>query len=413
MVLGAELRCIAGLALLELGFLSLLFLGGRQCGNEASRRKLGKRDWHLSSALFPDEFEQREKFGAVGERKSMRKHLPVACFLAIISSSLPAHAIDCTKASRGDEKAICADPVLKTADERLNQTYERIWRARSADERKGLEALQRDWITGRNDCPHSNDTTDARCLLGKIEERRAFLVRAEGVGPERRGRLTYLAIDKPAIVERDTALHVSAFRFANARSAGERLFNTEINRQIEYQETEVSFSDTEGEKRLCAGDDKRYGCNFENSFRMPQPFLTDEFISAPIDTWFYSGGAHGGGNTVYINIDLVHGKIIDMKDLFDKKAGNKVVVLCRKNFDAHGGEDLNLVDEEDYERDDHASDTFSSTVRDLQSWSFSKDRATVLFGLYVLGPYAAGEQICTLPYADLRPLLKPGKVLPP
>jgi hypothetical protein len=51
MVLGAELRCIAGLALLELGFLSLLFLGGRQCGNKASRRKL-----ESEFGIFPPRF---------------------------------------------------------------------------------------------------------------------------------------------------------------------------------------------------------------------------------------------------------------------------------------------------------------------------------------------------------------------
>jgi Lysozyme inhibitor LprI len=408
---GAELRRIAGLAFLELGLLSLLFLGGRQCGHKASRRKRRKRDWHLPSALIPDEFEQREKFGALGERKSTRKHLLAACFLAIICSSLPARAIDCTKASQPDEKAICADPVLKAADERLNETYRRVWHERGPADRRGLEALQEDWISARRFSAFPADKLNRQYLLEEIGQRRELLERGEGVGPDKRGRLTYITIDVPADDEKkEESITIHLFKFSRARTAGERLFNSHIENSIDnldgYTSKELIRSVIKKPQRV--NDAGKITLNIFDTF------LSDSFISVVITYWEYSSGmAHGMGTTTYVNIDLEHGIQPKLEDLFERSHLSQIALLCRKNLNYRDDIDGLNVDVRDDNGTVSLSETFLNTAQSIDSWTFSETHAEIDFGLYLLGSYEDGIQSCTLPYADLRPFLKRGKVLPP
>jgi len=158
-----------------------------------------------------------------------------ACLLTILaiiftSWSRSVLAIDCTKASFNDEKAICVDPELKTADKRLNETYRRVWRARDKGDRRGLEALQEDWIFMRHPSAFVDDKIDRQFLREDIEQRRDFLEHGEGRS-QGRGRLTYIALDSPALRKGDSAAHVSAFKFAVPRTPGERLLNDEIDKK--------------------------------------------------------------------------------------------------------------------------------------------------------------------------------------
>ncbi|MBW0005140.1 MAG: DUF1311 domain-containing protein [Hyphomicrobiales bacterium] len=164
----------------------------------------------------------------------MRARLLAILLVAIALWPRFALAIDCTKASLDDEKATCTDPRLKAADERLNETYRRVWRSRDEADRRGLKALQEDWIFWRGQSALFDGKIDGQSLREDIDQRRDFLEHVEGIGAERRGRLTFLALDSPPFRRGDSSVHVSAFKFAVPRTAGERLFNDEMDKKIDY-----------------------------------------------------------------------------------------------------------------------------------------------------------------------------------
>jgi uncharacterized protein len=64
---------------------------------------------------------------------------------------------DCAKADYDIEDLICADDGLAALDRRLTKAYAAALNNYPKDELKGLKAMQRGWIKGRNDCWKADD----------------------------------------------------------------------------------------------------------------------------------------------------------------------------------------------------------------------------------------------------------------
>ncbi|MBW0005141.1 MAG: hypothetical protein JO216_16820 [Hyphomicrobiales bacterium] len=142
--------------------------------------------------------------------------------------------------------------------------------------------------------------------------------------------------------------------------------------------------------------------------------MSDRFISVSINSYEYNGGTHGWNETHYLNVDLEHGKAAELEDFFELSRLTRVIALCRQNFHSSNPEEIELDARDAEGKAISVSQNFRRVVLDPDNWSFSKTRAHIRFGIGDLGGgYAQGEQFCTLRYADLRPLLRPGKVLPP
>lgn len=79
------------------------------------------------------------------------------------AESLPALALaqgpafDCTQASGNIEKMICADPELGALDRTLSAVYSAALHKAANERPPTLNAEQRDWIKGRNDCWKADD----------------------------------------------------------------------------------------------------------------------------------------------------------------------------------------------------------------------------------------------------------------
>ncbi len=89
----------------------------------------------------------------------LRKHSRFAtiCLMMVFGTSMPARAIDCTKASDAIDKRICGDAGLKAADAAMGQAYSALLKsAPDAEVRSMLVNSQRRWVAARNEWFSSN-----------------------------------------------------------------------------------------------------------------------------------------------------------------------------------------------------------------------------------------------------------------
>ena len=85
--------------------------------------------------------------------------------LALLFLPLSVRAIDCTKASLADDKAICATPALMQLDAVLNKNYAV---ARQQADKAQLKTEQLDWLKDRQQCG-DNTTCLAEHYLSRIK----------------------------------------------------------------------------------------------------------------------------------------------------------------------------------------------------------------------------------------------------
>ncbi|RCS22182.1 DUF1311 domain-containing protein [Phyllobacterium salinisoli] len=83
--------------------------------------------------------------------------------------SAGAASFDCGRARAPDEKAICANPDLSSADDGLAYTYQTLLRLVKGDERQKAVDEQRAWLKARAAC--GGDTSCLKALYDKENER--------------------------------------------------------------------------------------------------------------------------------------------------------------------------------------------------------------------------------------------------
>lgn len=79
----------------------------------------------------------------------MRYSLAVAVVPLVMALAPPAMAFDCGRASTIVEKAICAEPALKSLDARMEAAYAEAKSLSSKPEQKMLARSQKAWIAER------------------------------------------------------------------------------------------------------------------------------------------------------------------------------------------------------------------------------------------------------------------------
>ncbi|MBX7431841.1 MliC family protein [Mycobacterium sp. Y57] len=76
--------------------------------------------------------------------------------------------VDCAKPGNDVEKLVCTDPDLAALDRRVDELFRQALNESGADAAQ-LEAEQRGWKSGRDDCWKSQDI--ARCVLEEYQTR--------------------------------------------------------------------------------------------------------------------------------------------------------------------------------------------------------------------------------------------------
>ena len=328
----------------------------------------------------------------------MGKQASIWVSAVILWGASPALAFDCAKSTTKVEKAICADRSLGAADADMTAAYEAVRDASDPAEKKMLALSQKRWIEDReNACAEVDDI--AQCIAGKTKERTHLLQGAPESGPGYPSRLVPVFLEQAGTAT-TYDLDYSLLRFADAKTAGEKILNAAVKKILVEAPRSALGQDASGEQVLDRME------NFELTYASP------DFISVSHTFYADEGGAHGNGGTSNINIDMRNGREIKAQDVFPGEALATLTSQCRDQILARKQE--NNGDEKYVAADDpnYQDKTVADFIGDWKQWTITADKATVTFDAYAIGSYAEGPYECTFDMAKLKALAKPSALLP-
>jgi uncharacterized protein len=333
-------------------------------------------------------------------RFAFQLRLPIIGYIGLFCVSLSqtwpnqAYAFDCAAARSKSEKAICSATDAKAADDAMNDAFSRFKATSEAVTAKALLANQRDWLKTRN----STCTADAGCFRLADQARVRTLTGQPEAGPGTTSRLTPVFVERPGS-KATYSVSLLLYRFADAKSAGEKLFNAATDAII--KEAPVKTDDTSG----------TFSYSYDRKSEIA--YGSDRLLSIATSAFDFTGGAHGQSNIAVLNLDLSVGRELKMADFLDKKALDSLTTTCKSQIsgqlkDRLKGEGLDL----DPDTLKTASDGVASTMAELTVWRFGNATVTVLFGEDTVAAHAIGAFTCDIPYTQLRPLVRSGFPLP-
>ena len=123
-----------------------------------------------------------------------------------------------------------------------------------------------------------------------------------------------------------------------------------------------------------------------------------------------------------LNLDLKAGRLLAMDDLLEPARLADVGTLCRAQLASQLKERV-TGDGEDPDRDAETKARFAEElkpiaeasgdmIKALSNWRFGASAATIVFVQDSIAAHVYGAFDCTVPYASLRPIAKPGFPLP-
>ena len=323
-------------------------------------------------------------------RESLR--LTLFALLAVASGACPAMALDCARATTPIEKAICADPIAAAADDSLSKAYDALAARLAAPDKAALLISQRRWLKSRADtCSADEGGAEATCLSDRTLARGAYLAGEPVSGPGAAQAFTPVLIQhvgKPNQYDLD----IQALKFADPKLPGEKLFNAKIDALLKKV---PAIEQTEPRRDMVYS----YDLDVSASFASP------EFVSARVEIYDFSGGAHGNSSASNFAIDLTTGKELRFSDLFEAAAQSKFVAAClddikRQKQEKMPDDPFGVVSAAEQKK------TIEESVGDLTRWSLYATKAEISFDPYALGAYVEGSYACDFSALMVRPLLK-------
>ena len=235
----------------------------------------------------------------------------------------------------------------------------------------------------------------AACLAAASARRQAFLTGAPLAGPGAPDKLVPSLVVEPGGKGR-TDVDIEVLRFARPVTAAERAFNA----AVDGLSSDVPQPDK----------DDPQADNYAYAWTMRLAYASPRLISAHAEGYSSTGGAYPTLSSADINIDVRAGRAATFSSLLDKSAAQKVFALCgsgrRRGGNAKGRRRL------DAEALEQLRQSVATTTGDLGAWSFGADAATISYAADAVGVHAEGAFSCEMPYAALRPLVKPDFPLP-
>lgn len=323
----------------------------------------------------------------------MRSILPAAATLVVgaalgaVPGAAPARAIDCGAVESDIDKAICSAPQAVAADDAMVAAYNALRARGTARERHALLVSQRAWLKRRGYyCP--DDKPDyAQCLGRDADRRRAFLAGLPESGPGAGSPL------KPVIAAKsgrpgDWEIDVEVLRFVTPKTPGEKTFNAAVQKIID---------DIPGDRKEIQRDRI-----YSHTRWLRLSWLSPKLISARIDGYAYTGGAHGDPFTQGLNIDMKSGRKLTFSDAFDKRAHDRLMDACMAILlpeKARRG--AGKIKDGELQR---LRENVDGVLSKLDNWNFTAGGATIVFGSSEIGAYAEGPYQCDLPFARLKEL---------
>lgn len=317
----------------------------------------------------------------------------LALLSGVITMSTLAQAapsFDCAKATTEVEKTVCASPDLAQADRALADAYKAVL-ARAPEEAKALlRADQRAWIA------HVGKTCQARwappsgfsgyakdCIESAYRGQTEFysgsaLTLLPGSGGVLLGRQVYRSVPVAAadIVEHAPKIRVESYRYPQFLAPALKPLAAD---KLPEPDAE-SFETTSDFKATVTGD---------------------RLLSLERITYTYQGGAHGTYGSTFETIDLAAARPLTMADIFRPNTPWRAVLARETDTLLRAAA---KAEEWPYEPLTVAEQT--KAVADPARWALTKSFG-VYFGIYEVGPYAAGAHVVPVPYSAVAEFLTP------
>ncbi|MCU0832254.1 MAG: DUF4163 domain-containing protein [Rhizobiaceae bacterium] len=305
----------------------------------------------------------------------------------------PAAAFDCSKASTATEKLICANPALKVMDDAMSAAYQGLVARVPAETQAALKIAQRTMIAQREWCGDDPDN-GITCALDQTLAQLRFL--SGGVEPGA------LAGPSPALEpflvqqagDAKAALHTvnhAVTVFSKPEAPGETAFNDALKAMA---------------REATLGPDpdfKEFGGEipWDSSLSSRITLLTPEIVSAEIETYEYTGGAHGNGGVSQVSFWRMSGETVNVPALIGADGLAALFPLCRAQIVAEKRNRFPASAEEppyDPATDsNYSDDAVKDGLAEPSLWRLEPGKATVTYNSYAVASYAEGRYECSFP----------------
>ena len=310
----------------------------------------------------------------------------------------PAAAFDCGKATTASEMAICADPAALAADADLSKAYAALLNGLEPAQKPQLAAAQIGWLRRRDAiCASGDIAAKGACLARETRERALLLAGRPDAGPGAPGRLgPWFRIEKGG--KGKAAIDFELLRFFAPARPAERAFNAAALRLT--QDAQPPEADDPAADR------------YAYELKMRLAYASPRLISAVVDGYADTGGAHPNAFTSAINIDVETGRELTFDDLLDAAGARQVFALCAGQVEAQKRGRMGADAPDGAPELKKLAANVAEASHLLTAWSFGADKASIAYDAYAVGSYAEGPYGCEIPYATLRPLAKAKFPLP-
>ena len=325
----------------------------------------------------------------------------LALTFALLAVAPQAQAFDCAKATTKVEKAICADPKLKSADDAMTAVYVKLKEASDSAAKDAMRISQLRWIKRREACDDDTVANLSGCIAEETAKRQALLRAVPETGPADGGDLTPWFIQKEG-KKGGWDIDLNLVHFADPRTEGETLFNREATALAAPSLLENS---TLGTATMKVEKDRIYG----KAVSLSPTYASKTLISALAEGYEDTGGAHGNSWRRGITIALDTGRRLTFSDLFPHTVTGILAKLCNDQLVAArkvrtGDATMDLEEGADL--------VVLAHLKDLERWAFWAGHAAIMFDPYEIGSYSEGPYECRLEMGKLKTLALPGAPLP-
>jgi uncharacterized protein len=333
----------------------------------------------------------------------MRFFLAAAAALALTASASAAApasgpSFDCAKAATTGERLVCGDAGLSATDRKMSAAYSALKKTLSPESFSGFQTAQRAWLSYvMKICtapPDENSTaTPTDCLKETYDARAALLA---GVAVSRSGglvlepRMRFHTRDVPPTEETD----IYPFLSGGSQAAP---FNAFISRSLKPDSWRM--------------DDKslfRYGTDipFGEKLHARRTYSIIRFdqriVSLRVSASDFVGGHDEEPGETAFTWDLTNSKAVSLDDVFAKNADWKKFVLD------YSTSRIKKRIADDNVTADLANSDLPASVADSSRWLWGKNKATVMFTVFLLYGMGDREYDVDIPYTVLRSYMKPG-----
>ena len=341
-------------------------------------------------------------------------------FVSVLALTLVAHAgsvhaaqaasFDCTKAVTPFERAICDDPALSAADQRLAATYDTATGGLSDLARGALRTGQSEWLSyAQRACTHDArplsagiyDERGVSCLLEVFNDRSAVLEQSRMIDGRRFFPMArYEALPDPYEADNPdswwpVARHELSWVELDEAGALGQTFNDMMRK-----EGDLVSPAAPDESQPDADDEGESSSDTRNTLFIHE-VAGQSRISVKAGTYWYGhGAAHGNWGLSYRHYLVGEGRLMEAGDLFSGAGWEQALQdLALKAAAAEHGDNL-MLDDTSY---------LTDVAADPERWDLSDPYALIIqFQPYEISAYAYGAPNIRVRWQDLEPYLAEG-----